>query len=204
MKSNLVIIFAFFCVLSSHAQNVGKGKWLAGGALTYQQGSEFKFGDQEIDVGGSGKINTFGFTPRVGYFVTDKIAVGSRLAFAFAKQGEGLVKASATGFAIAPFARYYHKLGDKLFVFGEAGFNIGSISLKVDAPGFDSSDSFSLTQFGINPGLAYFVHDKISLELMVNFLTYSSFKPKNSDADNNLSVGPSFENIPTIAIVFYF
>jgi outer membrane protein len=204
MKKNLftsAFIFILFA-LTAQAQNIGKGKWLAGGSLLYQSGSEFKFGEVDINLGGIGKINSFGFTPRVGYFVNDKIAVGARLSVAFANQGEGLVKASATGFGIAPFGRYYHALNDKLYVFGEALVNVGSISLKVD--GVSENQTFSLVQFGINPGLAYFVHEKISLELMVNFFNYSSFKPKNGNADNNIAIGTALENIPTIGIFFYF
>ncbi|OJJ23159.1 hypothetical protein BKI52_02050 [marine bacterium AO1-C] len=207
----LKILVAGACLLfltighSSHAQ-VAKGKWLAGGAITYQTGSEFEFAGQKISALGS-DVSAFGFAPRVSYALSDRLVVGGRLGLAFASEEQTVagqtVKFRANGFAIAPFARYYLSLGNRAYFFGEAAFNVGSINLNSDG---QNLFSFSLFQVGINPGFAFFITDTISIELMVNGISFSSLKEKEaSEPQDAFNLGPNFDQRgPTLGIQFFF
>jgi hypothetical protein len=199
---NIFLSIALLSAVAFQAQaQISKGTLQAGGSLNYQTGnSEFSFGGIDIPLAGFGDVSTFGITPRVGYFIQDNLALGGRLAFARASQ-DGTISATATGFAFAPYARYYWGLSEKFYVFGEALVNFGSINLKV---GDNDAGKFGLFQIGVNPGATYFLHEKISVEFLVNMITYSSFKPENTDAQTSLNIGPVFEAIPTFAVLFYF
>lgn len=211
INNRLHFIFTFVLALSiagfSNTQaQIAQGKWMVGGALTYQTGNEFEFAGQKISALGA-DVNAFGFTPRVGYLLTDKIVVGARLGLAFASEEQTIagqsIKFKANGLAFAPYGRYYLPLGGKAYFFGEAVFNFGSI--KVSRDGQDLL-SFSLFQAGLNPGFAYFISDRISFELMVNGLSFSSFKEKDAkDPTDAFNLGPNFGHRgPTLGIHFFF
>lgn len=207
----LLFAWAFVICLAkpTHTQaQVSQGKWLVGGALTYQTGSEFEFAGQKISALGT-NVSAFGFAPSVGYFLNDKIAVGARLGLAFASEEQTIVTGQklefkANGFAIAPYGRYYLPLGNsKAYFFGEAYVNVGSIGLTRDG---DKLLSFSLFQVGVNPGVAYFISNRISFELRVNGINFSSFKEKEATEGNNVfNFGPNFGHRgPSLAIHFLF
>lgn len=207
LKHFLVWVFIFTAIVGHESQaQVAKGKWLAGGAVTYQTGSEFEFAGQKISALGS-DVSAFGIAPRVGYALSDRLVAGGRLGLAFASEEQTVagqtVKFRANGFAFAPFARYYLPLGNKAYFFGEAAVNVGSIKLSQDG---QDLLSFSLFQAGINPGFAFFITDKISIELMVNGISFSSLKQKEaSESQDALNLGPNFDQRgPTLGIQFFF
>lgn len=211
-KQQLQLLYAWAFVIclanpSVTQAQVAQGKWLVGGALTYQTGSEFEFAGQKISALGT-DVSAFGFAPSVGYFLTDKVAVGARLGLAFASEEQTVagqqIKFNANGFAIAPYGRYYLPLGNsKAYFFGEAYVNMGSIGLSRDG---DNLLTFNLFQAGLNPGFAYFISDRISFELRVNGINFSSFKEKEATKGNNVfNFGPNFgQQGPSLAIHFLF
>lgn len=203
----LALLVGMFTLIGQSSQaQVSKGKWLVGGAISYQTGSEFEFAGQKISALGS-DVSAFAFTPRVGYALSDRLVVGGRLGLAFASEEQNVagqtVKFNANGFAIAPFGRYYLPLGNKAYFFGEAAVNIGSIGLNSDG---QRLLSFSLFQVGISPGFAFFITDKISIELMVNGISFSSLKEKDANEPiDAFNLGPNFDQRgPTLGIQFFF
>jgi len=206
-KMLAVLASIFFLTIGHTSQaQVAKGKWLAGGAITYQTGSEFEFAGQTISALGS-DVSAFGFAPRVGYAVSDRLVVGGRLGLAFASEEQTVagqtINIRGNGFAFAPFGRYYLPLGNKAYFFGEAAVNFGSINLSSEG---QDLFSFSLFQVGINPGFAFFITNTISIELMVNGISFSSLKEKDaSEPQDAFNLGPNFDQRgPTLGIQFFF
>lgn len=200
-------ILICFVMMSFRTQaQVEQGKLLVGGALSYQTGASFEFAGQEVETAGS-DLNVFAFAPRVGYAISDNFVVGGRLALAFGTEEQEVlgetIEARSTGFAFAPFGRYYMPLNDKAYFFGEALVNFGSVNLTLDG---EDLASFSLFQIGISPGFAYFISEKVSIEFLVNGISYVSFKEEDAEeADDSINIGPNFDRMgPVLAIQFFF
>ncbi|MGD1840175.1 MAG: outer membrane beta-barrel protein [Thermonemataceae bacterium] len=205
------IVFTTFmaCLFTSFSLfgQTEQGSFLISGALNFQTGGEFEFADVEIDLPTGTDLSVFAFTPRVGYFIQDNIAVGLRFGLAFANEEQetafGDVDFSATGFQVAPFGRYYYGLSDRLFIYGELAVAFGSISASVEDEDFAN---FNLFQIGLNPGLAYMLSDRIGMELLVNGISFASLKEEDADeADTFLNIGPNLDfNAPALGIFLYF
>lgn len=81
MKPVLAIVIVLFSSVAAKSQ-LAKGTWLAGGT------ADFSTSDISIwNSGLSSKKTTihFGFSPGIGYFLTDKLAAGLRPTFSWEK-----------------------------------------------------------------------------------------------------------------------
>ncbi len=130
-----------------------------------------------VMIGGSAGFNAYSYgnyssteiwlAPKVGYFITDNIAVGALLDFTFyGGDDEG------TYIEFGPYGRYYFNNSGSARFFGEVGVDIVSWD-----PGknFDSSSNFG---FNIGAGVDYFLNNWVALEGMLNF---NSNKEKDAD-----------------------
>lgn len=106
-------------------------------------------------------ITTFELTPRVGYFVTDALAVGAGLEFSTTTTKEDEDKLTESGIAFAPFARYYLPQG----LFGEAEVGFGSNKTKAENEEVKSK----IFQWSVGVGYAIFLNDNVALEPLVSY-----------------------------------
>lgn len=133
---------------------------------------------------GDEKINNFNVTPRVGYFVSDNIAVGAQLGFNSGKNTYNangtMVEVKSTGFEAGAFARYYGTPGRAFSFFGQ--LNASYNTTKNESQGSESKvNGFSV---GLAPGISYFVSDHIAFETTFGILNYSSSKPDANGAES--------------------
>lgn len=112
---------------------------------------------------GSG-YSTFMLSPKVGYFLSDKFAVGANVSFSGAFSAKNF---SNLMVGASPFARYYFfpKSGaqaQRLYFFLEAHAGIANATLHDKASG----RKYSATSWnaGFGPGVAYFITPNISVE----------------------------------------
>jgi hypothetical protein len=156
-----------------------------------EQGSKF--------IGGSFQISTttnsfndntstsFTLSPKFGYFLQDRWAIGSGLGLSITSNGDTDVT-----FTISPFTRYYIPLiEEKFFAVGEAGLSVG----------FGTDTSFGIYAA---PGFAFFPTERWSIELAFNLL---SFNITNPDGDNNTTTSFSFGTntySPSLGVNFFF
>lgn len=104
---------------------------------------------------------TFSISPEVGYHLNHKWALGVSLGLVQEKVDE----AKATGFAIAPYARFSFYDQGMVRLFVDGGFGYSTISHK-DA---DNTNGFEV---GLKPGIALKLNDHFNLIGKIGFLGY--------------------------------
>jgi hypothetical protein len=174
-------LFALACLgLTSsiaHAQTtpLTKGRGLLSGSIGYQS----------VKYGGNDSQETFNFTPTIGYFVADNLALGLN--------GNVQLVGGYSGqntYSVGPFARYYRFVGgsDKFALYGQ-----GSIGYTHYSGGLD------LGYASITPGLAFFPIPRFGLEASLRGLSYSS----NFNNTHSFDFGFSLQNIQ-LGAAYYF
>jgi opacity protein-like surface antigen len=133
---------------SSSSYGFDKSDWFISGS----------FGFKSTGTGGTNQ-NTFEIIPSVGYFVTDKIAIGGLL---------GYRKAATDQILFGVFGRYYTKPKSQFSLFGQAGISVVSES---NGGGGGSATNFG---FALKPGLNYFVSNRFSLEATFGAIGFES------------------------------
>ncbi|MGN6533552.1 MAG: outer membrane beta-barrel protein [Ginsengibacter sp.] len=135
------------------------------------------------------KTSSFNLTPSVGYFVTDKVAVGLNLGYGESKSTnysgstDSYTKTNAAGIGV--FGRYYFlDLGQRFKAYGEA-------DLGYDQMGGETSNGTTTTKndkvntFGIGAGVGanFFLTQKIAIGYQfANVIGFSSSKVDKSGA----------------------
>lgn len=148
---------------------ITKGNYLFGGFINYNEvksssvtsmdsyngyGSSFH---EEIDK----EESNFNFSPNLGYFIEDGLAVGVGLPLSYSvAEVDGGDKTKSFSYGVSPFIKYYFKQG----VFIEGHFGVQKIngesesnSMKIDIDGISKSMDLGL-------GYAFFVNSKVSIE----------------------------------------
>jgi hypothetical protein len=185
MKKIILFVAAVFTFGIANAQDVPVGNGFSKGDKFVEGAFSFRSGDVE---------DSWAFTPKMGYMLDDKWAVGGFLALA--GQDNGNVKTST--FSIGGFARYYFlSLGaSKSFqAYGEIGLGYASISNETNNANKNTSSSISAN---IDLGMNYFFtpHWAATFEL-ANILSYNNVNPEGSagnSSDLNVNVN-LFNNI---------
>ncbi len=149
----------------------------------------------------------FNLNPKMGYFLSEKVAVGAELYLGFDKQNdneeqETIRRATTIGFA--PFVRYYVVTLNKFSVFGTGSLGISHTSAETKFDGAVMQEPKTLgIGFSITPGLAYNVTERFALETTFNFLNlgynYSRTKEDDiKDTNSNFHFGAGLDNITTV------
>lgn len=196
--------------VASQAQEFGfeKGNFIVEG--------NFK-SSNENDKGADTKISSFNFNPKVGYFVTDKIAVGVNFGFGQEKENVKTSKTVTTekNFNVGAFGRYYFlEVGSRFKTYTEVGVgynNIKGEEIKVD--GTVTKEADKLNGFGAKAGIGanYFLTDKIAINFA--FADVVSFNSRKADVDGakattdfntNVNVFDNFFAKSTFGLTFKF
>ena len=173
----------------------------------------FQIQDQVVKDSNSGfktKTTHYTFNPKIGYFLSDKVAVGASLGF-----GKGSVESDAIGADITgtklyagAFARYYFlELGNRFKTYAEVGvgYQEGKVSsIKYKETGFVA---------GIDLGFNYFVTEKLAVSFALgNVFSYKNYDMKEdgtklgsvSETEANLNVFNNFFDNATFGLVYKF
>jgi len=142
------------------------------------------------------KESSFSFTPKVGYFVTDKIAVGVQLGFSSAKQedygtgSESIDKANA--FGVGVFGRYYFlELGKRFKTYAEAGLGYATSKSETEAGGTTVEDpKVNTLGFNVGVGANYFITERLSLNVgLTNLINFGTSKVDVDGAESVSNFG---------------
>ena len=141
----------------------------------------------------------FSFTPRVGVFVANNLAVGLQGGFESSElrqpqayyPGSGWLQPTyttlirkITAFQVGPFVRYYQMVGEKAGFYGQLAGGYGKQKTKTSYDNMSSAGDTYEAKGGfadITPGFVFFPTDKFGLELTLGSLGYSSMKEKLTD-----------------------
>ena len=173
MKKVLLSALAVFAFGFANAQEEEKGD---GG---FAKGDVFVSGAVTFGSSKTGdfKVNAFEIAPKVGYFVTENIAVGASVGLQSLKFDDGSADATNSGLGLGAFGRYYFTPANKFSLFAELGIDYTSFDEEFDAEsGTVYASSFESKElgFGLGAGMNYFVSSNFSIEAGVAVLGYSS------------------------------
>ena len=189
----LIISLSILCVFSLSVLAEGpfdKGKWILAGTMPFGGSSE----DMEhlAGVNGAGiffgsnwttngqtsdkdKFTSWAFTPMVGFFVIDNLAVGLNLNLRGQtdKEAGGDDKSKFSTIAVGPWVRYYLAqyplLNNNVFVFGDVRAGFGGWKQVYTSGSTSQTYKEGLTQFGIGPGIIFVPADCFSIDFMIQY-----------------------------------
>jgi outer membrane protein len=191
MKKIILTIAAVFAFGFANAQEettdggFSKGDVFISGAFTM---SSAKTGDF--------KENSFEVAPKVGYFITENIAIGASIGYQSNKLDFDGEDVTNTGLGLGAFGRYYFTPSSKFSLFAELGVNYTSFDNEYfifDGELFAPESSVESKEIGLGLGFGmnYFVSSNFSIEAGVGVLGYTSNDNGGDGADktNTLSLG---------------
>ncbi|PIB30921.1 hypothetical protein [Maribacter sp. 4G9] len=140
-------------------------------------------------------INGIVIKPSIGYFISDKTSID--LNFSYATLNDltvGNIDSYYNSYAFIPTLRNNFVNKEKLRVFAEFGFGLGTIKYDADNSSMRNSQhenlSGGISILNIGIGGNYFFNEKFGIELIIPYL---STKNITSDNSNNLysGIGPT-------------
>jgi hypothetical protein len=196
MRKTILILIAVISMLTSYSQTE-KGKYFIGGSINYS-GDKDSEGDS-VTNNWTNKNTTFNFTPSIGYFVTDNIAVGINLNLGNSVYNYQILsnmnyysttKTNTLNLGGGIFVRPYFKISNNFMFFINAGISYidqpGKITFSTTQPGVSPTPDQKILGYeftaNIYPGLVYFVTPKIGLSVSVGNLFYDYSYRKNKES----------------------
>jgi outer membrane protein len=174
-----VMVLALVLVMSQvMTAQTEKGKLLFSGAT----GLQFLSTNLETEYDGQSQgdfdQSSFSFTPGVGYFVMDNLAVGLSANFESLTQEDLGDKYTLSSSAILPTVIYYLPLESKLRPYAQLAFGFVSAKEKETFNGSTFEAKFKGTGLSLGAGVSYFVNNTIALDFG---LAYGGNNLKDAD-----------------------
>ncbi|MCF6223439.1 MAG: hypothetical protein L3J34_06890 [Flavobacteriaceae bacterium] len=168
MKKTILVISILFLSINIKAQ-ITKGYWMLGG------NGSFSYYDAKRDNSNTDPTWNVVVSPNIGYFVIDKLAVGSYTTFSFRGNNNRYF------LSLSPFLRYYFLNPDKkINFFTEVSFTNSIRFIK-------NNENTLSYGYNIKPGLIYFLNSSVALEASLKY-----YYGKAPDANNLISNGLIF------------
>ncbi|GAA4513639.1 outer membrane beta-barrel protein [Sphingobacterium thermophilum] len=161
------------------------------------------------------KETTFKFTPKVGYFFTDKLAAGVNFNVASSTNDKyGIdTKNKSNTFGAGIFGRYYFlELGSRFKTYAEVNADYNTQKSEITVAN-NTTESPKVKSFGINGGVGanYFLTDKIAINFALsNVIGYNTSKVDTDGAKATNSFGMNlnqynnFFDAATFGLTFKF
>jgi hypothetical protein len=133
--------------------------------------------------------SSFFFSPTLGYFISDNIAIGGGLSFLNAPLDVGGDQIDVTSIGVRMLSRYYINPGKKFSPFGQISIGFGMVN-----PEVETESDFNTFDVGVSPGINYFLNNKFSVEATVGRIGYTAFSA-NGFSQTNLGLSFDLSNI---------
>ena len=180
MKKVLLSAVALLAFGFANAQEETKGNGGFAKGDVFVSGA-FSIGSEKT---GDDKSSGFEIEPKVGYFVTENIAIGGKLGFASYKAEDTFGDTDdLSALTVGAFGRYYMTPASQFSLFGQLGFDYSSID--------DKLADVQENEIGLNLGLglSYFVSNNWSIEATWAGLGYTSNDNGGNGAEKTNSFG---------------
>lgn len=196
--------------------------------LTFaSQAQEYGFSQGNIIVEGNLGLSTsdnknseiketeFNFTPKAGYFFTDKIAAGINLHIGSSTEDRYGIdsKEKSNSFGAGLFGRYYFlELGSRFKTYAELNADYHNAKSELTIAG-TTTDNPATNSFGVNGGVGinYFLTDKIAVNFALsNIIGFNTSKVDVDGAKSSNSFGlnlnqyNNFFDAATFGLTFKF
>lgn len=186
MKKIIVLLAAVFAVNFAKAQDSQMPK------ATFSKGDMWLEGGISLTTGDSND-DYFAVTPKFGYFLDEKWAVGADINYAsvsYLPNANNLDKSNS--FGIGGFVRYYFLSLGNFKAFGEAG--LGYNHTKLDYNGGASNTNNGI-KANIDLGINYFFTPKWAATFtLAEILSYNNASPENGESTNDLEININLFN----------
>lgn len=193
IKSILYIILPlFYMTVNTSQAQISTGTALLGGNGSFVSGSTGKNEDKI-------STTTLNLQPNYGKFISDNICIGARAIFNTnsEKTASASSKSTNQAYGLGVFGRYYYRVYNKAYVFGEASPRYVMGASKMSGSTTKTTTGTLTVQAGL--GVAYFIADNLSLDMSYLFgKSFQSTKipdsPKISTdfGQNNFFLGLQF------------
>jgi len=165
----IAILSTIFSVsLIAASAQTRQGDWMIGGNFNFSSNKQ-----------GDAKLTHINVSPDAGYFFMDNVAIGALLSISSDKPNGG---DATTTFEFAPFARgYFLPANNKVNVFGQGSFGVGSAKSGGSTEGFN--------EFSLMAGPALFLNPHTALEFALFYKSLGGKYYKDVDGNRWNSVG---------------
>ncbi|WMJ74658.1 hypothetical protein RCC89_16010 [Cytophagaceae bacterium ABcell3] len=201
MKNFFLLLAAIFLVSLESFSQISQGQWMLGGSV------HIDGHNSRVETGRTGSSFDADLDVRGGYFVTNNIAIGLSQGYSYERRTseysirwagaedfeDNIYKSTSHSFLTSPFVRVYKQLFDsRVYLFGQGSVNfrharrIGGSETFIDNTLVEQSShravANSIGAF-IVPGVNFFIHDKIALEVLFGGLS-SHYERSTFSGDN--------------------
>ncbi len=182
MRKTLLVCLIAASGICINAQPVAKSTFIGGSVSMFFENQKADDMDQTV------KSTQISISPKVGYFVSDRMAIGIKMGVMSnvdkVTYPDETYKRTETMFNITPFARYYLTSGT-VGIFAEGSFAVGFGKMKETEPGYSQKSDIAQVMVGISPGIYYYIHPKLALEFSAGWLGYQYYSEKGDDVKRN-------------------
>ncbi|NDP26606.1 MAG: hypothetical protein GZ087_04145 [Flavobacterium sp.] len=166
--------------LSANSQ-ITKNNWMMGGNITFSN----SVSSPDDNSSSEGKSNSIDFSPNIGYFIINKLSIGTLYQYISTVSKYEGGKSEYKSSNIGPFVRYYLLNPEKTAnIFLETSYN------------FSTMKENNNTVFASKLGAVYFLNSSVGFELMfkysINKYKYNTDLIPNSTS-KGLTVGLGFQ-----------
>ena len=178
MKRNLLVVLMAFVIIAGASAQFNTNSIMVGASSTLDFGllsEKDDVTDEKIS------ISQFDLTPKVAYFLQNRIALGGELYYSSNRSKfEGGDPYIQKEWRIGPFARYYYKTVSWFVPFGEAGIGYGNDLIKsTDAiTGEEFKTKHNVFYINLGVGASVFLADNFSLEALMMYQFDSAKNPE--------------------------
>ena len=197
----LLLLVTLLCTINSFGQ-LDKKTWMVAGTGSFDSYKEnytyiFTGTGENIEIERS--IKEIEFSPKVGYFIIDKLALGIGVSYISEKSESKTISGNAGSspskshsLYVGPFARYYFLNKDKPYnILAETNYQFGNLS-QTDL--LDSKGKLSRFSFLVGPEI--FFNSSVGMNLLVGYTNSKRNMDNNSyvsNSTNGLQVAISFQ-----------
>ena len=147
--------------------------------------------------------------PRVGFFVSDNIAIGGMLGYngttsdEFVDVLDAEAEVKTNMLTIGAFGRWYATPANQFSFFAELGLNYNTQNMEVE--GIDEDIKANGFEVALTPGVNYFISPNFALEASIGVLSYETSKPDfdGAESTDSFAIGVNLSQI-NFGIVYKF
>ena len=186
----LLLLVTLLCTINSFGQ-LDKKTWMVAGTGSFDSYKEnytyiFTGTGENIEIERS--IKEIEFSPKVGYFIIDKLALGIGVSYISEKSESKTISGNAGSspskshsLYVGPFARYYFLNKDKPYnILAETNYQFGNLS-QTDL--LDSKGKLSRFSFLVGPEI--FFNSSVGMNLLVGYTNSKRNMNNNSYVSNS-------------------
>lgn len=156
-----------------------KGKVMMGGG--------FALSSADTDVEGQDQEDSnllINFTPKIGYFFGDDIAIGLGIEFTHSSVEISGQKEVGTDLIAGPYARYYFPVGENSAFFAELDVVFGTLTAEVN----DFQQSTTMYGVGVGPGFTIFSNEFVGVEGLIRYNYISGSREVDGSDQQSISI----------------